>query len=142
MVKLRMARSQTLFFALFFRESWKPFVDGKEFVDPLDGFFADAAEKVFFRQIWRSGFDEVPPCMCPAEGMRMARYFLVAGVAVCLQDAVESLEEIFCVTAAAAGLVLVEADGVRSSSGSVMRRSSCENFARSSAVWSFCFLRR
>ena len=31
---------------------------------------------------------------------------------------------------------------MRSSSGSVMRRSSCGNFARSSAVWSFCFLRR
>lgn len=43
----------------------------------------------------------------------MARYFLVAGVAVCLQDAVETLEEVFCVTAAAAGLVLVEADGMR-----------------------------
>lgn len=77
MVKLRMARSQTLFFALFFREFCKPFVDGKELVDPLDGFFADAAEQVFFRQIWRNGLDEVPPCMCPAEGMRMARYFLV-----------------------------------------------------------------
>lgn len=77
MVKLRMARSQTLFFALFFREFYKPFVDGKELVDPLDGFFADAAEQVFFRQIWRNGLDEVPPCMCPAEGMRMARYFLV-----------------------------------------------------------------
>ena len=55
----------------------KPFVDGKELVDPLEGFFADATEEVFFRQIWRNGFDEVPPCMCPAEGMRMARYFLV-----------------------------------------------------------------
>lgn len=43
----------------------------------------------------------------------MARYFLVVGVAVCLQDAVESLEKVFCVTAAAAGLVLVEADGMR-----------------------------
>ena len=43
MVKLRMARSQTLFFALFFREPCKPFVDSKELVDPLDGFFADAA---------------------------------------------------------------------------------------------------
>lgn len=28
----------------------KPFVDGKELVDPLDGFFADATEEVFFRQ--------------------------------------------------------------------------------------------
>ena len=43
----------------------------------------------------------------------MAGYFLVVGVAVCLQNAVESLEEVFCVTATAAGLVLVEADGVR-----------------------------
>lgn len=50
MVKLRMARSQTLFFALFFREFCKPFVDDKEIGDPLDGFFADAAEEVFFRQ--------------------------------------------------------------------------------------------
>ena len=102
-----------LFFALFFRELCKPFVDGQELVDPLDGFFADAAEKVFFRQIWRNGFDEVPPCMCPAEGMCLTGYFLVAGVAVCLQDAVESLEEIFGVTATAARLVLVEADGMR-----------------------------
>ena len=45
--------------------------------------------------------------------MCLAGYFLIAGVAVCLQDAVESLEEVFCVTAAAAGLVLVEADGMR-----------------------------
>lgn len=51
--------------------------------------------------------------MCPAEGMCLAGCFLVAGVAVCLQDSVESLEEVFCVTAAAAGLVLVEADGMR-----------------------------
>lgn len=45
--------------------------------------------------------------------MCVAGYFLVTGVAVCLQDAVESLEEVFCVTAAAAGRVLVEADGMR-----------------------------
>ena len=57
----------------------KPFVDSKELVDPLDGFFADAAEEVFFRQIWRNGLDEVPPCMCLAEGMCVAGYFLVAG---------------------------------------------------------------
>lgn len=38
---------------------------------------------------------------------------VLSGVAVCLQDAVETLEEVFCVTAAAAGLVLVEADGMR-----------------------------
>ena len=67
----------------------KPFVDGKELVDPLDGFFADAAEKAFFPQIWRNGLDEVSPCMCQVEGMCLARYFLVAGVAVCLQDAIE-----------------------------------------------------
>ena len=91
----------------------KPFVDGKELVDPLDGFFADAAEEVFFRQIWRNGLDEVPPCMCPAEGMCVAGYFLVAGVAVCLQDAVEPFEKFFGVAAAAAGLILVEADGMR-----------------------------
>ena len=45
--------------------------------------------------------------------MCLAGYFLVAGVAICLQDAVESLEEVFCATATAAGLVLVEADGMR-----------------------------
>ena len=95
------------------RAPCKPFVDGKELVDTLNGFFADAAGKVFFRQIWRNGLDEVPPCMCLAEGMCVAGYFLVAGVAVCLQDAVESLEEVFCVTATASGLVLVEADGMR-----------------------------
>ena len=111
-LELLFFKLETLFFALFFREPCKPFVDGKKLVDSLDGFFADAAEEVFFRQIWRNGFDEVPPCiMCPAEGMCLAGCFLVAGVAVCLQDAVESLEEVFCVTAAAAGLVLVEADG-------------------------------
>lgn len=42
----------------------------------------------------------------------MARHFLVTGVAVGLQDAVEALEEVFCVAAAASGLVLVEADGM------------------------------
>ena len=50
--------------------------------------------------------------MCTAEGMCLAGCFLVAGVAVCLQDAVESLEEFFGVATAAAGLVLVEADGM------------------------------
>ncbi len=94
-LELLFFKLETLFFTLFFREPCKPFVDSKELVDPLDGFFADAAEKVFFRQIWRNGFDEVPPCMCPAEGMCLAGCFLVAGVAVCLQDAVESLEEVF-----------------------------------------------
>lgn len=112
-LELLFFKLETLFFALFFREFCKSFVDGKELVDSLDGFFADAAEKFFFRQIWRNGFDEVPPCMCLAEGMCVAGHFLVAGVAVCLQDAVESLEEVFCVTATAAGLVLVEADGMR-----------------------------
>ena len=112
-LELLFFKLETLFFTLFFREPCKPFVDSKELVDSLDGFFADAAEEVFFRQIWRNGFDEVPPCMCPAEGMCVAGCFLIAGVAVCLQDAVESLEEVFCVTAAAAGLVLVEADGMR-----------------------------
>ena len=71
MVKLRMARSQTLFFALFFREPCKPFCNGKELVDSLDGFFADAAEKVFFLQIRREGFNEVPSCMRSAEGMTL-----------------------------------------------------------------------
>ena len=112
-LELLFFKLETLFFALFFREFCKPFVDGKELVDSLNGFFADAAEEVFFRQIWRNGLDEVPPCMRPAKGMFLAGYFLVAGVAVCLQDAVESLEEVFCVTAAAAGLVLVEANGMR-----------------------------
>ena len=28
-----------------------------------------AADEVFFLQVWRDGLDEVPPCMCPAEGM-------------------------------------------------------------------------
>ena len=112
-LELLFFKLETLFFALFFRESCQSFVDGKELVDPLDGFFADAADEIFFRQIWRNGLDEVPPCMCPAEGMCVAGYFLVAGVAVCLQDAVESLEEIFGVTATAARLVLVEADGMR-----------------------------
>ena len=91
----------------------KPFVEYKEFVNLLDGFLVGAAQKVFFPQIRRDDFDKVPPCMCPAEGMCLAGYFLIAGVAVCLQDAVESLEEFFCITVAAAGLVLVEADGVR-----------------------------
>lgn len=112
-LELLFFKLETLFFALFFREFCKPFVDGKELVDPLEGFFADAAGEIAFRQIWRNGLDEVPPCMCPAEGMCVAGDFLVAGVAVCLQDAVESLEEVFCVTAAAAELVFVEADGMR-----------------------------
>ena len=99
-LELLFFKLETLFFALFFREFCKPFVDGKELVDPLDGFFADAAEEVCVPQIWRNGLDEVPPCMRPAEGMYLARYFLVAGVAVCLQDAVESLEEVFCGAAA------------------------------------------
>lgn len=112
-LELLFFKLETLFFALFFFEPCKPFVDGKELVDSLDGFFADAADEIFFRQIWWNGLDEVPPCMCPAEGMCVAGYFLVAGVAVCLQDAVESLEEIFGVTATAARLVLVEADEMR-----------------------------
>ena len=112
-LELLFFKLETLFFALFFFEPCKPFVDSKELVDSLDGFFADAAEEVFFLQIWRNGLDEVPPCMCPAEGMCVAGYFLVAGVAVCLQDAVEPFEKFFGVAAAAAGLILVEADGIR-----------------------------
>lgn len=112
-LELLFFKLETLFFAFFLCELGELLVDGKELVNPLDGFFADAAEEVFFLQIWRNGLDEVPPCMCPTEGMCVAGYFLVAGVAVCLQDAVEPFEKFFGVAAAAAGLVFVEADGVR-----------------------------
>ena len=112
-LELLFFKLETLFFSFFFCEPCKPLVDGEELVDPLNGFFADANEEVFFLQVWRDGLDEVPPCMCPAEGMCLTRHLLVAGVAVCLQDAIVSLEECFGVTATAAGLVLVEADGMR-----------------------------
>ena len=112
-LELLFFKLETLFFSFFFCELGELLVDGKELVDPLDGFLADAAEEVFFLQVWRDGFDEVPPCMCPAEGMCLAGDFLVAGVAVCLQDAVEAFEEGFRVAAAAAGLVFVETDGMR-----------------------------
>lgn len=73
-LELLFFKLETLFFAFFLCELGELLVDGKELVDPLDGFFADTAEEVFFLQIRRDGFDEVPPCMCPAEGMRLAGF--------------------------------------------------------------------
>ena len=87
-LELLFFKLETLFFSFFFCEPCKPLVDGEELVDPLNGFFADANEEIFFLQVWRDGLDEVPPCMCPAEGMCLTRRRLVAGVAVCLQDAI------------------------------------------------------
>ena len=112
-LELVFLKLETLVLPLCSRESCQFFVDGKECIDPLNGFLADAAEEVFFFEVRRDSLHEVPPCMCPAECMSTAWHFLVAGVAVRLQDAVESLEEGFCIAVAAAGLVFVEADGMR-----------------------------